>query len=257
MAGLGREAEAPQLHAGNRADRGLAGADDMEQPGVAGLHDAPHGVPLMGVQRVAAREPRQLEVRAVELPRSGGVEQVVVGPAQSLAALGFVEGPCREALLDQRQLLARRQCLVGVHDQTVALRVRVAHRRHLHVQRALHQLDGVQTRGAELLRHLDVLARAPFGVAHRPRPGLCRVAHLAVLLLQHLPDEVLHVAGGDPHRTEARLDGCRRQVLRLHPLQRGHVAYGLRAGGQRLPELGLDLAGQVLVGGLPQPVRGV
>ena len=95
-------------------DRGLAGADHVEQPGVAGLHDAPDGVPLVGMQFEAAGEPRQLQVRAVELALARSVEQVVVDPAQPLAALRVLEGPGREALLEQAQLLARRQRLVGL-----------------------------------------------------------------------------------------------------------------------------------------------
>jgi hypothetical protein len=47
-------------------DRRLARTDHMEQPGVAGLHDAPHGVPLVRMQFEAAGESRQLQVRAVE-----------------------------------------------------------------------------------------------------------------------------------------------------------------------------------------------
>ena len=54
MAGLVDEAQTPQLHARDHAHRRFAGADDVEQPGVAGLHDSPHGIGLMRVQLVAA-----------------------------------------------------------------------------------------------------------------------------------------------------------------------------------------------------------
>jgi len=73
----------------------------MEQPGVAGLHDAPDGVALVAMQFEAAGEPRQLQVRAVELALARAVEQVVVDPAQPLAALRILVGPGRETFLQQ------------------------------------------------------------------------------------------------------------------------------------------------------------
>jgi hypothetical protein len=95
MAGLVDETQPAQLHAGDDAHRRLAGTDHVEQPGVAGLHDAPHRIQLVRMQLEAAGEPRQLQVRAIEAPRPRGVEQVVVDPAQLLAAFAIFEGPER------------------------------------------------------------------------------------------------------------------------------------------------------------------
>lgn len=251
MAGLREEAQAPHLHARDHAHCRLAGADHVEQAHVAGLHDAPHRIPLVRVQREALREPRQLQVRTIEVPRPRRVEQVVVDPAQPLAAFVVLEGPGRETVLQRPQLLARRQRFRRIDDVAVLGGMCVPHRGHLHVERGLYQLDRVHAWRAPFLGHLHVLPRAPLGVGHRPGAGLCRIRHLAVLEFQHFVHEPLHVAGGDPHRAQARLDGRRLQVLGLHALQRLHVAAEGWARQRGLLELLLDVARQVLVGRFP------
>jgi hypothetical protein len=73
------------------------------------------------MQHEAAGESRQLQVGTIEAPRPRSVEQVVVDPAQLLAAFGIFEGPAGEPLLDQAQLLPRRQRLVGKRSINRAL----------------------------------------------------------------------------------------------------------------------------------------
>ena len=242
MAGLIGETQPAQLHAGDDAYRRLAGADHMEQPGVAGLHDAPHRIQLVRMQHEAAGESRQLQVRAIEAPGPRGVEQVVVDPAQLLAPFAIFEGPAGEPLLDQAQLLPRRQRLVGIDEILVGQRIAVAHGRHLHIERALHELDRVHARGAEFLGHLHVLPGFPLAVLHRPGAGFGRIAHLAVLEFQDLLDERLDIEGRNPHRPQARLDGRRWQVFRLHLFQRVDVVLIATPGQHRLLELRFHVA---------------
>ena len=220
---LGRQSQPPQFHAGCHHDGGLARTHRMEQPGVAGLHDAPDGVALVAMQFEAAGEPRQLQVRAVELALARAVEQVVVDPAQPLAALRVLVGPGREALLQHAQFLARRHRLRLVDDVGVAVGMRVADRRRLHVQRAQHQFDRVHAGRAELLR----AGHVPLGFVlvdlDRPGAGLCQVLHGGAAQFQDLPDEGLDCFRRDPHRAEPGLDGSGWKVFGDHPFERPDV----------------------------------
>ncbi|UZO99247.1 Hypothetical protein RMHFA_05568 (plasmid) [Roseomonas mucosa] len=251
--GFGDQAEALLLHDGGSDGEGLAGAHGVGDVGLAGGDDAPDHALLVGAQLDRRGSPGQLQVLAGEVTRHQAVEGIVVDAYQPFGAVAVGPDPALEGPLDLRQLVLGRLSLLGVELAVLAVRVApdVPDLRDGGVQGIVQQLAGMAAvrapfrGGGRLAREavdLDAPVRHLHGVPHHgPDP-------------HHLLNEGGDVAGRDPRGAEPGSDVGGPQVLRLHPLQRRHVA-GVapvqHGGGPGGGELAADVTRQVLVGGLP------
>ena len=262
------EAEPPRLHAGGDHLVGLAGAHAVGQEGVVPVEDVGDRVFLVLHEGDLRRHARKADVAAIVLPRAHAVVDLVVLRDKGFPAAHVPEDPLAEGVPDQLLLLLGQHGLLPVEDAPLG---------------AVLVLDDVvdlripQVQGV-LQKPVGIDAGRPEGV---PGNGIPEVAGLAGHLplagdggifdrdlaakevprrvegLPHEPGDVLRV---DPGRPEPHFDlgGVQLPGLDLFQGLRVHRKTGIRfRGGLRGLQLLADVPGQVLVRGLPVPVRGV
>ena len=230
----------------------------MRQVGVSGLDLAPNGAQLVRVQLEAQAHAGQGQVRTVESPGGDVVVSAVVDLDQFGGPVCIRPDPRLELVLDLADHLVGGRSRRGVgHFLPFPARVqRGSLDRHATaVQGRLQQL-GCGAFGRAVFGTGTALA-AQVAAFHLPRFGDGVEGHGPGF---DFPGEGVDVLHGNPRRTQLHADLRRPELFRLHRSQRLHVALvavvGVRSG-PRLFQLRHDIPGQVLVGQLPSPARGL
>ena len=256
---LGDQTEALLLHHGGGHGIGLAGADGVGDVRGTGRDDPPDHPLLVRVEIENGARPGKLEVRTVEVPGNQVVEPGIVDRGEALGPRGIGPHPVLKRGLDRGELLLGSLGLFRVElaPLVAILGPDVPDLRDVRVQGVVEQLAGMPARGAPCRAAVCDAGEsgridgpvADLGDMPNPRRDA-----------DHLLGEGLDDVHRDPGSTKPRRDLGRLEIDRLGGTERLDVGLepriarrGLLGPHQFLP----DLAGEVRVGGLPAPGRGI
>ena len=263
------EAQALALLRQSHHCKGLTGTDHMAQKLVASVKAAGNRVELMPTKTDLRIDAGETQVAAVVFTGSNRVELLIVKPGQALTSRWVFPYPLLKRLLDLLLLGLRDGGLFLVqHGNTSSLCVlNIVEDPHvLQVEGLLQNLiavDAVCAKGA-VCPDIPAVAGLALNV---PLAGIGREMNLDLPAgikgrAEKLIHEILIVLRGNPGRAHADGDFRRRQVHRLHLLQRLHIGGKKLRGSLRMEpccaKLLPDIAGEVFVSGeiLALPVSG-
>ena len=259
---LAAQAKVLALHGGGDHLERLPGPDLVGQERVAAVQDVRDGPQLVGLERDGRVDAVEDDVAAVVLPGLDAVHGVVVVPDQLPAAVRVLPEPVPEGVFYHLLLLGRQGSRLGI-EHAAFLPVRVGNGivdPHVpQVQGLLQNLIGATPVGAVCGMRGNVLVGDPCLIGDEPcRRGLdIHDPNVLLMVFRHmerLDHELLDVLRGDPGGAQADLDLAGLQVLGDGGSKGVHVGPVGRVVLHRplgFPELAADVAGQVLVGGLP------
>ena len=204
------------LHAGNDHFQRLARAHRMGEIGIAGDDGPPDGPLLVRVQGVLERQPRRLDMVAVEEARGQPVELVVIDVQQLAGALGIGPHPGREIHLHAPHQGFH---LLGFPRVQLA-RIVPGARAHVHLHRApVHgRVEHLQRRtvlGAPFRRLVSAFL-PPVVTGNLELVAVRVVGHGRAGQPHHLLRVLLVILHGHPGRAQAHGHVRRHQRRRLH-----------------------------------------
>ena len=255
--GLAAQAKPLALHGGGHHLKGLARAHLMGQKGVFPIENVGNRVALVLPQGDLRVHAGKYDVLPIVLAGPNGVESVIVGAYQLLAALGVLPNPVLESVFEGLLLLLGQGGLLLVEN--TALRVAVpdgiVNADIPQVQGVLQDAVGAGPPCAEVHvgRHIVIGDGGLVGDGPLHRKLRVQDPHPPAQIprrLQGLIHELLDILLVDPRRAQAQVDLGGVQILGERLPQRLHVIliHGVRVRRPlRLRQLLPDVAGEVFV----------
>lgn len=204
--------------------------DHMGKQRIAAIKNVCHGVDLMWSQMDFGVHAHKIEVTAVILTGAVGVEFLVVEGGQSCSAFRVRPNPVLERLLEKLLLALGNGRFLLVEDSNlfaISVLQIIEDTDIPQIEGFFHDFVGVNAFGAVGAVGFDIATVVVFAL-NVPFAGNGRVMHLDVPAgvsgcTQLLKHEVGYHIFGKPCGTQTDRDFAGGQVLRLYPLQCGHI----------------------------------